>query len=507
MDLKETLRSYIQAGYPALVIETYEWRRLKTELEALATSMCKAMYCWSVTKGWHDRTGTLVPTPDPMTAFNAVQDGNTFIQNALFVFHNLQAFWSSPQIQQAVYETIEACIGTDKVLIFVAPETNIPLLLEKEMPVVQFEMPQNGHLEQIVRSICENNRDVLEEYNPELIPEMATAALGLTQSEAENAVALALIQYDGLTLEAVQAVKKEKANMLKKSGLLELYEPDDLPEIGGLDRLKSWLEERKLAYTPEARKTGLPFPKGILVFGIPGTGKSLTAKTVGKMWGLPLLRMLDIFDKYVGESEKRIRQALKLVETMSPCIFWIDEIEKFFSVSSGDSGVGIRVLGTFLNWMQESSKPVFTVATANNIGVLPPELMRKGRFDEIFFVDLPNQKEREEILSIHLKRARVNPEDFDLSLLVRETSGFTGSEIESAVLSARFKAFSRKTDLDTFTLIEAIQETCPLSVTMKEQIALMREFGQTRARLATTPIHEEPAPEEIAIKRVRKIKK
>jgi SpoVK/Ycf46/Vps4 family AAA+-type ATPase len=319
---------------------------------------------------------------------------------------------------------------------------------------------------------------------------MVEAATGLIMSEAENYIALALAK-NGLVLneKAVEDVKRQKATALKKSGVLELYEPDNLPKVGGLDQLKIWLWERGKAFSPEAREFGLPFPKGILVFGVPGTGKSLIAKTIARQWNMQLLMMGNVLDKYVGESEKKMKEALKIAERMAPCVLMIDEIEKFFAGIGGssDSGVSTRIFGLFLSWMQETKAPVFVVATANNIAGLPPELLRKGRFDELWFVDLPGDFERQEIISIHLKQNKRDDSEFDLPMLAKQTSGYTGSEIEQVVLAGLFRAFSRGKDIDTETLLEAAKETAPLSVTMAEQIAQMREWGKTRARLASTP--------------------
>jgi len=333
------------------------------------------------------------------------------------------------------------------------------------------------------------------------------ALKGTTLNEAENIMALALIATDmQVTDETIKLVKKQKAMMLKKLGTLELYEPEDLPEVGGLQIIKRWLNERRLAFSPEAREFGLPFPKGILVFGIPGTGKSLIAKTIAKEWDMPLLVMGNILDKYVGESERKMKETLKQAEAMAPCVLMIDEVEKFFAGVGGntDSGVSNRVFGQFLTWMQETTAPVFVVATANNITKLPPEFLRKGRFDENFFVDLPSTEERKEILAIHIRRKKRNPENFDLDLLAEESAGFTGSEIEQVVISALFRAFSAGKDIDTSTLLEIIKETIPLSVTMQETIEAMRAWGRIHAKPAS--VNEEEEKPEKKAEQKRKIR-
>jgi len=369
--------------------------------------------------------------------------------------------------------------------------------------LVDYELLNKEAIEEILHRLGE-----LTESSPGCREKMIDAATGLTQNEAENIIALALAKTNLMINEAsIKEVKKQKAQALKKSGVLELYEPENLPKVGGLDVLKLWLWERGKAFSPEAREFGLPFPKGILVFGIPGTGKSLIAKTIAKQWNMQLLVMGNILDKYVGESEKRMKQALKQAEAMAPCVLMVDEIEKFFAGVGGgsDSGVSSRVFGQFLTFMQETKSPVFVVATANNIAILPPELLRKGRFEELWFVDLPGQQEREEIFKIHISRKKRNIEDFDISCLAKETSGYTGSEIEQVVIAGMFRAFSRGKDIDTETLIEAAKETAPLSITMEEQIKAMRDWGRRRARIASS-VQEEPEKKISAFTAVRKIR-
>ena len=391
----------------------------------------------------------------PIAVLAAIEE----LVDTTVVFYNYNLQLKHPAAQQKVRDVIPHCKENGVLLVFLSVGGEIPPELEKEILLIDYALPDKEAIKAIINSF-EGIKVEGDCFN-----QMMEAATGLTQSESENIIALSLAKNTlVLNQNAVAQVKKEKAQSLKKSGVLELYEPEDLPKVGGLDQLKMWLWERGKAFSDEARNFGLPFPKGILVSGIPGTGKSLLAKTISKQWDMPLLMMGSVLDKYVGESEKRMKDALKIAERMAPCVLMLDEIEKFFAGVGGssDSGVSTRVFGQFLSWMQETTAPVFVVATANNIAGLPPELLRKGRFDEIFFVDLPGQMEREEIFRIHIARKGRNAENFDLEKLAGTTAGYTGSEIEQVVVSGMYRAFSRDIDINTDILVEAAKETAPI---------------------------------------------
>ncbi|MHC4362351.1 MAG: AAA family ATPase, partial [Planctomycetota bacterium] len=268
---------------------------------------------------------------------------------------------------------------------------------------------------------------------------------------------------------------------------------EDLSSVGGLDALKSWLVKRSVAFTDRAREFGLPAPKGVLLLGVQGCGKSLMAKTISNTWQLPLLRfdVGRVFGSLVGSSEQNMRRAIKVAESVSPVVFWIDEIDKAFRGSRGsgastDSGTSARVFGTFLTWLSEKDKPVFVVATANDVSLLPPELLRKGRFDEIFFVDLPAFAERKEILRIHLAKRKLDPSAFDLDALAYASAGYSGAEIEEAVISALFDIFYGKQKMTTGRLLESLRQTVPLSKTMSEDVDGLRKWAEGRARAATS---------------------
>lgn len=480
-----SLNACISAGVPAVAVTSPEWERVAEEVKSLAAAREMNFLTWNFVLGLYQGEEILAAPENPIAALDAIRH----VTDSLIVFNNYNQVMKHPAVIQKLRDTFIYCKSNGVVMAFVSSSGEIPPELEKEIILLDFDLPDKGAIQNIISGLGDYGTS-------KLYPNLLESAIGLTMNEAENMVALALVKNNlQITPEAVAEVKRQKAQTLKKSGTMELIEPDNIPNIGGLDQIKMWMWERGKAFSPAARDFGLPYPKGCLVFGIPGTGKSLFAKAVSKQLGFPLLALQNVLDKYVGESEKRIKEALKIAEHMAPCVLWIDEIEKFFAGVGGssDSGVSTRVFGSFLSWMQETVAPVFVVATANNIGVLPPELLRKGRFDELWFVDLPGQLEREEIFKIHISRKGRDVSNFDIPKLAKDTAGYTGSEIEQIVISGLFRAFSKGMDITTEILLEAAEETSPLSVTMKENIASMREWGRTRARLASTP---EPAPPE-----------
>ena len=315
------------------------------------------------------------------------------------------------------------------------------------------------------------------------------AALGLTASQAQRVFAKTIVSNGRLDDRDINLVTEEKKQIIRESQALEFYAVHEtLGDVGGLGVLKEWLRLRERAFSQEARDYGLPAPKGIALIGIPGTGKSLTAKMIGGLWQLPLLR-LDVgslFGSLVGESEERTQKALQLAETVAPCILWIDEIEKAFAFGGSDGGVSKRVFGTILTWMQEKTAPCFVVATANDISSLPPELLRKGRFDEIFFLDLPTAAERQEIFTVHLKKRNRLPQDFEVAQLARQSEGYVGAEIEQAIIDGMYVGFNQGREFTTSDLAHALKRQVPLSVSQQETIeGLRRWLKEGRAQSAS----------------------
>lgn len=329
------------------------------------------------------------------------------------------------------------------------------------------------------------------------------AAQGLTLTEAENAFAQAIVRDNVLDVNDVPVILSEKKQVIRKSGLLEYYDDySNLVAVGGMDLLKDWLRKRFRAFGQEARRYGLPQPKGILLMGVQGCGKSLVSKTIAAAWRLPLLRMdmSMIFQGYIGSSEQNMRRAVKVAESLAPVVLWIDEIEKAFAgmASSGvsDAGTTARVVGTFLTWIQEKTAPVFVVATANEVQDLPPELIRKGRFDEIFFVDLPLASERAEIFHIHLQNVGRDSKQFDLRALSEAAKGFSGAEIEQALVSAMHDSFFENREVTNADILQNLKQTVPLSMTMRERIEALRTWARERARpVASQLAHVAPETE------------
>jgi SpoVK/Ycf46/Vps4 family AAA+-type ATPase len=318
---------------------------------------------------------------------------------------------------------------------------------------------------------------------------------GLTEEEAERAISQALVTRYALSQEMATDVLEMKKSLLKRSEMLEFVEAsDNMANVGGLENLKLWLGKRRGAWEDSARAFGLEPPHGVIILGVQGCGKSLCARAVAGEWNLPLVKFdtSAVYDKYIGETEKRIRKVFQVAEGLAPCVLWIDELEKVFAGSgpdsaSADAGVSSRLLAAFLSWMQDRKAPVFVAATCNNVTVLPPELIRKGRFDELFFVDLPNQSERRQIFSIQLERRKRNPADFDLEKIATAARGYSGAEIDAAVQGALYAAYSEKNTLTTQALLDALSQTVPLSTTRAEEIAELRDWARTRAVPAAAP--------------------
>ncbi len=510
MKFEKVLLNSIKSRTNIIQIISYETLRIHGAVVGVAQDLDKDLFLWNRIDGlkkWNFDENVFEVEDDDKKASHQileffVDEKNPFIL-LLEDFH--------PDLAEEQIETIRRLRNIalsnskDKTLILSQPFPLLPKELEKEVQIMELPYPTFADIKEIYKKVCIDFEIGDKEPDDELIE----SALGLTIMEAERAFAKAYIEDDELTASQIPIIIKEKESIIKKSGFLEYYHPKEtMQDIGGLGNLKDWLEKRGRGFDKSAKEFGLETPKGILLLGIPGTGKSLTAKAIGSEWQFPLLRldMGKIFGGIVGESEQNIRGALNIAEAISPSILWIDEIEKGMSgiSSSGstDGGTTARVLGTFLTWMQEKTKPVFVVATANNISQLPPELLRKGRVDEIFFVDLPTQKEREDIIKIHIKRRNRNAEKFDIEKLAEMSKGFSGAELEEAVKEAMFQAYDKSEDVSTEDIINAINKTYPLAKTMSEVINDMRKWAKSRAVMAS-----DGEPEELEMKKEDKIPK
>ena len=500
------LETLIKAGARVVEVASFEWERVHGFTNAVAEDLNIDWYSWSSVSGlrvW-EGNGFRMINKDCVT-LPAVLD--YYINNdndMLLVLEDFHPYSEAnnpvnirylremmrPQNYQGNYK---------KAIVLSSPSKFVPEELSKELPVIEVELPDRETIKIIANSVAHEYEKNCFEMN--ITPKLLESALGLTVMEARLAFAKAIITNRKLTEEEIPLIISEKEQIIKKSGLLEYFHPkEDLTNIGGLENLKEWIHKRGNAYSDEAKNFGLNTPRGVLLLGVPGCGKSLTAKAIANEWKFPLLRfdLGKVFGGIVGESERNIRYALDVAKTVSPCVLWIDEIEKGLSgsQSSGrtDGGTSARVFGTFLTWMQEKKEPVFVVATANDISALPPELLRKGRFDEIFFVDLPSAKERENIFKIHLNNKNRNADELGLDMpkLVRVSEGFSGAEIEEVVNEALFNAYANhQKDLEMKNLLECITATSPLSRTMAETITNLRKWAEQRARLASAETPED----------------
>jgi ATP-dependent 26S proteasome regulatory subunit len=505
----------IRARYPVLYLLTHEEARLEGFLQTLAHRQNKKLMVWTATEGLIQKSSRNVSDGaenvslnDPIELLRSMRKDN---KPALYILKDFHVFLEDPHVTRLLRDLAAEFKNSYKTILIVSPRLNLPVELEKDITLIDVPLPGLDELTALLNSVCVHLKDTDESrvnLSPGDMLMIAKAAQGLTLSEAENAYAKAAVQEKVLDARAVETVFREKEQIVRKSGMLEFHSTDlKISDVGGLDLLKDWLKVRGKAFGPNAAQFGLPSPKGVLLLGAPGCGKSLTAKAIAKYWGMPLLR-LDlgkIFAGLVGSSEENMRRALLIAESIAPTVLWIDEIEKGFSGNTGssgnsDSGTSARVFGTFLTWMQEKTANVFVVATANNIKNLPPELLRRGRFDEIFFTDLPGPTARKEILSIHLKKKRRQPEKFELDQVALLTEGYSGAELEHCVLESLFLAFSENRDIRTDDLIKTAKQTVPLSIVYAEDLKSLREWASKRARPA-----ESSKKQEVAASAVTKI--
>jgi len=498
------LDTMIRARYPLVYLVSWEEQRLDAVLEDLARSHGRSFYSWSITQGLRKIEGArpippLDGTRDPVDGLGQI---GRLPDASLVAIKDFHPFLSDPVVVRSLRELCHRLKTSYTTVMLVSPTLNIPPELEKEISVVDVPLPTFGDLMKLLKEIVDvlrRNSKVTIDLNQAQAEQLVRAAMGLTLSEAENAFAKAVATDNCLSAADVKLILEEKRQVIRKSGLLEYYPTEEsLASIGGLQHLKAWLNNRAAAFGDKARAFGLPEPKGLLLLGVQGCGKSLTAKAVAAQWRLPLLR-LDvgrIFSGLVGSSEENVRRAIRVAESVAPAVLWIDEIEKGLSgvATSGatDSGVTARVFGALLTWLQEKTAPVFVIATANRIEALPPELLRKGRFDEIFFVDLPLLAERREIFEIHLRRRRRDPAAFDTGELAGAAEGFAGAEIEQAVVEGLYHAFAEGQELAQGHVLRAIRETLPLSRTMREDIGRLRDWAKTRTRPASMAADEPP---------------
>ncbi len=486
--LKEKLARYMDAGFPIIYLNTFE----EDKADALINSIKggREVYEWNETNGYIDfesktplREGI---TLDEFLCENKLPD---MLDRKILLLKDITAYLDDPKIVSKI-KGIARMInqGADATVFIIANTLVIPKELEKYITILEMDYLSTEEIKQVIKGFI--NRNGLRDIKDSLMEEFAQAFKGLTEFEIDNLLALSYADDGDLTRQDLRLIFDQKQQMIKKAGILEMIPlKETIDDIGGLENLKEWFVRKAKVYKniTKAQKFGVDMPKGVLIAGVPGCGKSLNAKAAASLFEVPLLRldMGRLMGKYVGESEGNLRNAIALAEAISPCVLWIDELEKAFAGIGGEGGgaeVTTRLFGNFLTWLQEKSSPTFVVATANDITKLPPELMRKGRFDEIFYVGLPNSAEREKIFDIHIKKRRPNDlKNIRISDLVAKTDGFSGADIEGVVKDAIEAAFADdKQSVSTDDILTAIKNTHSLSEIMKDSLEKMKKVYEDR---------------------------
>ena len=553
MNSLERLKVLINSSTPIVVMETVEEVRALGLVRMACSELSLPVYEWSIADGLvrsgsgaaaplpvaHVRTenrATAIPQGNseadrlarsvlsalasdaaaaPKAAMYATTDPVQALANmesmtieAVFVLKDFHRHLDNPVVVRRLRDVGQKFSANRRTLVLTAPAIEMPPELASLVEFLDLPLPDRDRLREIIRETytrIATTHTLKLQLDANGVDAMAGNLRGLTEEAADRAISQTVVNRLALSPECITDVLEAKKALLKRSAMLEFVDAtDNMASVGGLDNLKTWLAQRRNSWDPQARQFGLDPAKGVIILGVQGCGKSLCARAVAGEWKLPLVKLdtAAIYDKFIGETEKRIQKVFRVAEGLAPCVLWIDELEKVFAGSgpdsaSADAGVSSRLLASFLSWMQERKPPVFVAATCNNVTVLPPELIRKGRFDELFFVDLPSAAERKQIFSIQLTKRKRNPADYDLDKVAAAAKGFSGAEIESAVQTALYAAFSRdgaspvsaasKQDLTTEDLLKALQSTVPLSITRAEEIAELRAWAKDRAVWACAP--------------------
>jgi SpoVK/Ycf46/Vps4 family AAA+-type ATPase len=491
MNFEVELNLTLRARYPLIYIPSAEEERVEAIIINVAKSLGRSIYIWDFVDGYQSNpTDAGMGKRNPLQALEFV---DKIPKSAVFVLRDLDRFFEDVAIARKLKNLSRRLKSESQNIIVIAPQINISDSLSEFFSILEFPLPNPNELKTEIEQIASSaNSDNDIQLDKKAINDLVRAGQGLSLERIRRVLAKAIAENGRLHADDVELILEEKRQSIRQTQILEFYpSTTEISDIGGLDNLKEWLLRRGSAFSDRARKYGLPHPRGLLLAGIQGTGKSLTAKAISHHWHLPLLR-LDVgrlFAGLVGESESRTRQMVQLAEALSPCVLWIDEIDKAFAGvdGRGDSGTTNRVFGTFLTWMAEKTSPVFVVATANNIRTLPPELLRKGRFDEVFFVGLPNQEERSQIFSVHLTKYRPhNIRAYDIDRLAYETPEFSGAEIEQGIIEAMHIGFSQNRDFTNDDILEAASQIVPLAQTAQQEIQVLQEWAASgKARLAS----------------------
>jgi len=486
VSFEDQLRKLVAARYSLVYIVTYEEdraERLVASLSKRAFSQPVPFFTWSFTEGLRSPEGEAVPgTEQPVAALDAVI---TAQRPTLYLFRDIQRHFDDAKVLRRLRDAHHALRTTYKTIFFCGPTPQVPPELHKELTLLDLPLPGFEDIERIWNEACAHAKGVQIELG-EKRDALLRGTLGLTEDEARAAFAKALLGRRTVGPEIVEVLYEEKRQIVRKEGILDYIPPRvDLDSIGGLAALKDWLRQRRRFFLREAEDFGLDPPKGLLITGISGCGKSMCVQAISAYWGMPMLRldMNRVYAGIAGSPERSLELAINTAEAVSPCVLWIDEIETAIVGTHGTQGGGLstRIFSTFLTWMQEKKQMVFVAATANEIDKLPPELLRKGRFDQIFFVDLPTEAERMEIFIKHLQRRNKDPQAYDLVSLSKATPGFNGAEIEQLILTGLYTAFDQNRDMATNDLYRALGRMVPLSTTMSERIKEIKRWADTRA--------------------------
>jgi AAA+ superfamily predicted ATPase len=516
MGALEHLKILMDSSTPIVVIETSEEVRAVRLVRAACASLQLATFEWSIADGL-TRCGNGEPVletarfanPNYSTGHDETDAATHAIYNsqqpaqvlanlqsmtvdAVFVLKDFHRHMDDPVVVRRLRDVGQKFSANRRTVVITAPSIEIPPELASLVEFLELPLPDKTRLRQIIDEAAVRlgkTRTLKRTLDSSGLDAMADNLRGLTEDEAERAASQAIVARYGLVPEIVGDVAQAKKDLLRRSGMLDFVQSSDtLSDVGGLKNLKQWLAIRQGTWSDQARDFGLEPPKGMIILGVQGCGKSLCARAVAGEWGVPLVKFETsvVFDKFIGETEKHIQKVFRVAEGLAPCVLWIDELEKIFAGSgtdaaSVDAGVSSRILAALLSWMQDRTAPVFVVATSNNVNALPPELIRKGRFDELFFVDLPTAEERERIFAIQFKRRKQDPATFDLAQLAAASSGCSGAEIDAAIQTALYESYAGKTSPSTASLLLALSQTVPLSTTRAEEIQQLRTWAKHRA--------------------------
>jgi len=531
------LKVLIGSSTPVVVIETVEEPRAVRLIRSAADELQLPVFEWSIADGLTraggvpvnsepvisrveapNRPGATVYGPseeDRLSVMSGLTKDQSSIYNtrepaqvlahlismsidAVFILKDFHRHLDDAVVVRRLRDVAQGFAGKRRTLIITAPSLALPPELNTLVDYVDLPLPDQQQLRALVDqtfSRLSRTRSIKCKLDSAGLDEVARNLRGLTEEEAERVVTQAIVGRYALSPEVVGDVLEAKRDLLRRSGMLEFLDPEEtMNAVGGLDNLKQWLEQRKGSWEDSARSFGLEPPRGVLLLGVQGCGKSMCARSIAGTWGLPLVKFdsAAVFDKYVGETEKRVKRLFQVAEELAPAVLWIDELEKIFAggrpeSASVDAGVSARLMGTFLSWMQERTAPVFVAATSNDVTALPPELIRKGRFDEIFFVDLPNASERGTIFGLQLAQHKQNAASFDLKQLAAASPGYSGAEIAAALQTAMYGCFSEKRPLITESILQALRSSVPLSTTRSEDVQALRDWARTRAVPASLP--------------------